>query len=108
MGFRIARIEIDSLSKSRKPGIKIIFLVIDDPECQPCLLRGGIEEERFLEMLFCVGSFSKPKLCRAKVCPGHRMGGRKFGHFLKIVFCVLEVVVSKIGYPSGCGALSLL
>ena len=32
MGFWICGVEIDRLAESRQPGIKIIFLIVDDAE----------------------------------------------------------------------------
>src|ERR1700730_13305784 len=59
MGFRIPRIEIDRLTESRQAGVKIIYLIIDNPEGQPCLLSGWVKKDRFLQVLLRLRNFAE-------------------------------------------------
>src|ERR1700676_5489568 len=108
MGFRILRIKIDGLTESRQAGVKIIFLVIDNPEGQPCLLSGRVKKDRFLQMLLRLRNFAETKLCRTEVCPSHWMSRNEFSQLLEIALGIFEIIISKIGEPPRSGAFGIL
>jgi len=62
MGLRIFRIEIDSLAQCSQSRIESIFLITNNSEGQPGLLRCRIQANRFLEFVFSAIGFAEPKI----------------------------------------------